>query len=130
MKERFIIFDETNGKSAKGDTLKWISRKYGIPYVSNSEELLKLMKEDAQDNLDENHSQQPDVKVNTHHNGEGEVAGEVYKPVGVRRGGITQYPSADTNDLCECGYNKWEHNQGLSYCSCKKFVKQNKEVSK
>ena len=84
----------------------------------------------ALDNLDENHSQQPDVKVNTHHNGEGEVAGEVYKPVGVRRGGITQYPSADTNDLCECGYNKWEHNQGLSYCSCKKFVKQNKEVSK
>lgn len=50
MKERFIIFDETNGKSAKGDTLKWISRKYGIPYVSNSEELLKLMKEDAEDN--------------------------------------------------------------------------------
>lgn len=43
-----------------------------------------------------NHSQQLDVKGNAHRNGEGEVAGEVHKPVGVKRGGVTQYPSADT----------------------------------
>ena len=90
MKERFIIFDETNGKSAKGDTLKWISRKYGIPYVSNSEELLKLMKEDAEDNTNENHSHLAGSQLN-------EAKREV------KQGGIQLKPDNaspdDTNDL-------------------------------
>ena len=42
-------------------------------------------------------SQQPDVKVITHRNGEGEVVGKVHKPIGVKRGGVTQYPFADTH---------------------------------
>jgi hypothetical protein len=45
--DKFIIFDETNGKSAKGKTLKWIAKKYGIVYVTDSEGLLSKLKENT-----------------------------------------------------------------------------------
>ena len=37
---KIIIFDETNGKSAKGKSMKWIAEKYGIPYVTNNKDLM------------------------------------------------------------------------------------------
>ncbi len=87
-----------------------LEKRFGVK-IRTPEEFLK---EDAQDNANENHSQQ--------NNGQQKFADRfLYEPVN---------PSADANDLCECGYAKWEHNKGLSYCKCKKFVKQNKGCGK
>ncbi len=67
--------------------------------------------------LVENNSQQPDVKGKTRRNGEEEVAGEVHEPVGVKRGGVTQYSSADVkleqseeDEVCRnCSHSKEDH---------------------
>ena len=45
MKNKIIILDETNGKSAKGKSMKWISERFDIPYYTNSKELLKELKQ-------------------------------------------------------------------------------------
>lgn len=45
MKNKFIIFDETNGKSAKGRVLKLIADNHGIPYFTNSKELKQSLGE-------------------------------------------------------------------------------------
>ena len=65
--------------------------KNKIEVVEEYDEKYKVMRIDVK----ELNSQQPDVKSIAHQNGEGEVAGEVHKPVGVNRGGVTQYPSSD-----------------------------------
>lgn len=44
-KDKFIIFDETSGKSAKGKSLKWIASKYGIKYIDNAKDFLDCLKE-------------------------------------------------------------------------------------
>ena len=44
MENKIIILDETNGKSAKGKSLKWISEKYDVPYFSDIKKLNEYMK--------------------------------------------------------------------------------------
>ncbi len=48
--------------------------------------------------IDKFHGQQPDVKGIARLNGEGECTGlSIRSPGSVKRGGVTQYPSADVN---------------------------------
>ena len=45
MKKKIIIFDETDGKSKRGEMLKNLARLYDISYVTNNKEFLKKLKE-------------------------------------------------------------------------------------
>ncbi len=91
------------------------------------------------DNTNENYSQQP--SENAKIQGEGGCTESLDSERNINSGfeetgKSSKNPSADTNDLCECGHSKWEHTEkdkptrcmygnGFS-CKCKKFVKQNK----
>ena len=143
------IWNKNIAPNKEGTLVKVTQEMYPIRRILSCDVVDNKMINDSLQPKKELNSQQPDVKGIVHHNGEGEVSGEVYNPAGVKHDGVTQYPSVDViqnkEELCNhCGHLKSEHTKayeedlekGEMYgkpckclvidCGCKEFQQENK----